>query len=621
MAPVLEVRNLSTHFLTFKGTIRAVERVSFGVEEGEVVGLVGISGSGKSVLADSLINVIKKPGKIVEGQVLFEGEDLLKKSEEEMRTIRGKKIATIGANPRLELNPMLRVVDQLASVFMTHKKIGKPQAELRAVEMMARLGINDPERRADSYPHELSGGMSKRIIIAMALIYSPRFLIADEPGAGLDVTIQAQILELIKDLIRQERMSALLITRDLGVVAHYCDKVGVLQRGSLVELSEVHQFFREPRHAYSKALLQAFTYSENGEENGRAPAPSLHHEHAMQINDSNQQGFPGNVLLRVIDLKKHFIIKDSPDPLIAVDGVSFEIREGETLGLVGESGSGKTTIGRCILRLVEPTEGRILFEGTELTALDQSELRNLRPRIQMVFQDPYNSLNPRRLVRSIIAEPLRVWANEIFSDHQKRVIELAELVGLGKQYLDRYPHQLTSGEQQRVAIARAIALDPKLIVLDEVTSALDPNARASLINLLKRLQREFGFAYLFISHDLSVVKELSARVMIMYLGRIVELGTAEDVFSRPHHPYTRALINSVLWPNPSHRGRIVVLQGEVPSPIHLPAGCYFASRCPLREATCEESYPQFLPITQGHSAACFVAQREHGTKGESSRAH
>jgi oligopeptide/dipeptide ABC transporter ATP-binding protein len=616
VSPILEVQNLSTHYFAFEGTIRALEQVSFGVEQGEVVGLVGVSGSGKSVLADSLVNVIKRPGKVIEGKVLFEGENLLSKSEEEMRIIRGKKIATIGANPRLELNPMLRVGDQLATAFMNYEKIGRSEAKTRAVNILARLGINDPKRRVNSYPHELSGGMAKRVIIAMALTSYPKLLIADEPGAGLDVTIQAQILELIRKLIRQEGMSALLITRDLGVVAHYCDRVGVLQKGRLVELAEVEHFFKGPQHAYSKSLLQAFTYSEIEPGNGGVDGASPRLTQTLRIDDSNEGSFSDNVLLRVVDLKKHFIIKDSTEPLVAVDGVSFEIRRGETLGLVGESGSGKTTVGRCILRLTDPTAGRILFEDAELTTLGPSELREVRPRIQMVFQDPYNSLNPRRLVRAIITEPLRLRGDKNRLDQLKRVVELAELVGLDKQYLDRYPHQLTSGEQQRVAIARAIALNPELIVLDEVTSALDPNARASIINLLKRLQREFGFAYLFISHDLSVVKELSSRVMIMYLGRIVELGTAEEVFSNPHHPYARALINSVLWPDPAQRGRVTVLHGEVPSPIHLPVGCYFASRCPLREPACEESYPQFRSTTPGHFAACFVAQREYGDKAK-----
>jgi oligopeptide/dipeptide ABC transporter ATP-binding protein len=467
--------------------------------------------------------------------------------------------------------------------------------------MLQRLGMSDPERRLRSYPHELSGGMAKRVLIAMALICDPELLIADEPGAGLDVTVQAQILEHFRSLIRDGGMSAIVITRDLGVVAHYCDQVCVLQAGRVVERSPNRQFFAGPRHRHSEELLAAFRQIAGPAEAADAPAARPIDRRAP--------------LVEIRALRREFEIKWSKAPLVAVDGVSLELFAGETLALVGESGSGKTTVGRCLLRLIEPTAGQVWFEGRDITGLDATALRALRPQIQIVFQDPYNSLNPRRPVVASLTEPLRLWSALDRRARAERARELAALVGLDpNRHLTRYPHQLTSGQQQRVAIARAIALDPKLIVLDEVTSALDPNARAAIIKLLLRLQRESGFAYLFISHDLSVVRQISSRVLVMYLGRIVESGPTEQVFEQPRHPYTRALLGSVLWPDPAQRGRITVLEGEIPSPVNLPRGCYFASRCPLREPACLAQHPPLRELAARHAAACIVAARQDGAR-------
>ncbi len=606
---VLAVHGLTVEFPTYRDTIRALDRVSLSVAQGQVVGVVGTSGAGKSVLVDALVNLVRFPGRIVSGKVIFRGEDLLAKSDDSLRRIRGARIGVISTNPRAALHPMHRVGDQLAAVYRAHTSCTNETAYERAVTMLERVGINDAARRARSYPHELSGGMAKRVVIAMGLICEPEFLIADEPAGGLDVTIQAQILEDVRRLIRSQGVSALLITRDLGVVAHYCDAVTVLDAGRLVEDSAVERFFARPANEHGQRLLDAFRYATRDSRGDslqlpRAPAP---------VARPNAAGCP--TILSVRDLSKVFNVQGG-HRIVAVDSVSFDLREGETVGLVGESGSGKTTLGRCILRLIEPTAGSVRLGETELTTLGERRLRRVRPLMQMVFQDPYNSLNPRRRVERVLDEPLRIWTPLSRVQRRRRVAELAEMVGLDPgRYLGRFPHEMTGGEQQRVAIARAIAVNPKLLVLDEVTSALDPNARASVIQLLKRLQAERGFSYLFISHDLTVVKALSQRVIVMYLGRVVEDGPAEYVFRHPRHPYTEALLGSVLWPEPAERGRISVLEGEIPSPIDLPRGCYFASRCRRQEAQCLGARPELVAIDDARRrVSCFVVQREATTQ-------
>jgi peptide/nickel transport system ATP-binding protein len=596
----LRVERLCVEFSNRRGVARVLDDVSFSLPRGELLGVVGATGSGKSVLVDALINLLRPPGRIPSGSVLFFGDDLLKASPETLRRIRGARIGTISNNPRSSLHPMRRIGDQLAEVRRTHTGCPAKEAYSAAVAALDRVGINDAERRARSYPHELSGGMAKRVIIAMAMICGAELLIADELSGGLDVTIQAQILEDVRRLIRSQGLSGLLVTRDLGVVAQYCDSVAVLDSGRIVEHSRVESFFSQPSF-HGARLLKVFRQTEDSsvEADRKTGKPS-----------ESSSGKRPKHILEVRGLRKAFV-DERGQQIVAVDDVSFDLAEGETLGLVGESGSGKTTLGRCVLRLIEPSGGNIKLGDTELTRLDEAALRQMRPSMQMVFQDPYNSLNPRRRVAPVLDEPLRNWTSLGRIERRRRAAELVEMVGLDpSQYLDRFPHEMTTGEQQRVAIARAIAVHPKLIVLDEVTSALDPAARAALIDLLRKLQAQHGFAYLFISHDLSVVKALSDRVLVMYLGRAVEQGRSHDVFRAPRHPYTEALIGSVLWPDPSTRGRISVLAGEVPSPINLPQGCYFESRCYRREGACVATRPELNPVTPDRSVSCLVVQRE-----------
>jgi peptide/nickel transport system ATP-binding protein len=598
---VLRVERLSVEFPTRQGVVRVLDDVNFSLPRGQLMGVVGASGSGKSVLVDALINLPVPPGRISSGKVFFCGDDLLVKSADDLRRIRGRRIGVISNNPRNSLHPMYRIGDQLAEVRRTHMGCTAREAFLAAVTALDRVGINDAERRARSYPHELSGGMAKRAIIAMAMICEAELLIADELSGGLDVTIQAQILEDVRRLIRSQRISGLLFTRDLGVVAQYCDSVAVLDSGRFVEHRTVEDFFGR-QSIYGARLLKAFRL-------GSDP-----NKEAANLYRRPSSGSVQNVL-SVRGLRKVFA-GERGQHIIAVDDVSFDLGEGETLGLVGESGSGKTTLGRCVLRLVEPTGGEIRFGGTELTKLGGAALRKMRPAMQMVFQDPYNSLNPRRRVARVLDEPLRIWTTLGRSERRRRVAELVELVGLDpSQYLGRFPHEMTTGEQQTVAIARAIAVRPKLIILDEVTSSLDPSARAAIIDLLRRLQDEHGFSYLFISHDLSVVKTLSDRVLVMYLGRAVEHGRSGSVFRAPQHPYTEALIRSALWPDPSTRGHISVLEGEVPSPINLPRGCYFESRCYRREIACMATRPELNQVSRDRSVSCLVVQREAAATG------
>jgi oligopeptide/dipeptide ABC transporter ATP-binding protein len=571
--PVLSVRGLSVGF----NARAAVRAVSFDIAPGEIVGLTGDSGSGKSTLGLALLGLVRQPGRILGGEVRVEGSDLLALPEAEQRARRGKQIGLIVQNPRGALSPLHPVGAQIQSVLQAHQHMTSAQSHGRAVDLLRQLGLNDPERRASAYPHEISGGMAQRVLIAMALGAGPRLLVADEPTSGLDVTIQAQFLDELARTARTHGSAVLLMTQDLGIIANYCDRVLVMQDGAIVTQGDTRAFFAAPQDAYSRSVLAL-----------RHAAPP-----AAPIDPAP--------LLTVDGLSKHFQLRGTQKTLQAVDRVTFTIARGETLGLVGESGSGKTTVGRCLLRLIEPDGGSVSFDGRDLLTANRRDLRALRRRVQIVFQDPLDALDPRWTVAQILGEAL-------LAPDAARIAALLDLVGLTPDVARLRPRGLSAGVQQRVSIARAIAADPALIVLDEPTSALTPLARVGIVALLRDLQARLGMSYLFISHDLNTVEQLSHRVAVMYMGQVVELGTREQVFDAPRHPYSRALLEAHLAPDPSRRriDRVAcaALSGEIASPIDLPPGCYLAARCPVALPDCATT-PQLLrPLADGRTIRC-----------------
>lgn len=575
---LLKVDGLTVGYPMPGGMFRPVDGVSFSIREREVVGLVGDAGSGKSTAALALLGLCRPPGRILSGAVHFEDRNLLALSDEELRNVRGRDIGIIVQNPRSALNPMVRVGKQIGYAYRAHNRASSADARRQAVEMLRMVGINDPERRVEAYAHELSGGMAQRALIAMALSSKPRLLIADEPTSGLDVTIQAQFLDQMWRTVQQTGSAILLVTQELGVIANYCDRVLVLHEGRIVEDTSVQSFFKAPRHAYSKDVLR------------------LYRERGTDFPDALPRG-TGEKLISTNALTKQFPLRNSTKVVQAVDKFTIDIRKGESVGLVGESGSGKTTVGRCLLRLVDPTSGTILYRDEDLTKLSPSRMRAYRSRLQIVFQDPHDSLNPRWTVAEILGEPLRVHTRLSSRDRRAKAAEALKLVDLGVDLLDRKPRGLGAGTLQRINIARALVSKPEFIVLDEPTSVLAPRARNGLIELLNRLQRELGIGYLFISHDLTTVRYLCQRVAVMYLGQIVEEGSVQQVFTQPRHPYSQALLSAHLFPDPDRR-RVehptpVALEGEIPSPIDVPVGCYLASRCPHAVEECREN-PQIL---------------------------
>lgn len=568
------------------GDTTPVDGVNLTINPREVVGLVGDAGSGKSTLALALLGLARPPGRIT-GRVDFGGQDLLTLPDEAIRQIRGRDIGIIVQNPRAALNPMLRVGRQIGYAHAAHNPPTDTRA--KAVEMLRLVGINDPERRVDSFAHELSGGMAQRALIAMALSSRPKLLIADEPTSGLDVTIQAQFLDQMWRTVQETGSAILLVSQELGVIANYCDRVLVLHEGRIVEDAPVRDFFVNPQAAYSQDMLRL--YRERGE---AFPAPIR-----------NPQP-----LLKTDALTKHFPLRNSSKVVQAVDKVTLTINRGEAVGLVGESGSGKTTVGRCLLRLIDPTSGHILFDSANVTAMTAAELRKLRAKVQIVFQDPFDSVNPRWTIQDILTEPLTIHAPG--ADHRQKAEAAMRLVDLDPALLSRKPRGLGASTLQRVSIARALILDPEFVVLDEPTSVLAPRARTALIALLAKLQQDLGISFLFISHDLTTVRYLCQRVAVMYLGQIVEEGTVEQVFTAPRHPYSRALLSAHLFPDPTHR-RVdhplpPALEGEIPSPIDVPKGCYLASRCPHAGPPCA-AQQVLAPLTDGRTVRCIRAEQ------------
>ncbi len=562
MSSLLQVKNLKVNFKTDEGIVNAVKGISFEIPKGTTVGLVGESGSGKSVSSLATMRLIPTPpGEIAGGEILFDGKNLLDLSENEMRKVRGKKISMIFQEPMTSLNPVFTVGDQVAETLMLHENLNKTDALERTKVLFNQVGIPDPESRVSSYPHQMSGGQRQRVMIAMAIACSPELLIADEPTTALDVTIQKQILDLLADLQKEFGMSILFITHDLGVIADIADEVVVMYRGDIVEKGKTEQIFQSPQHPYTKGLLACRPSLEtnpprlpmvsdfmnpDGTEIPNSFDISKKEKFVRPISDTENP-----VVLEIKDLKKHFPLKKNffGKPLSfvkAVDGVSLKVRKGRTLGLVGESGCGKTTLGRTVLRLIEPTAGDIVYKGQNLVDATKKEMRDLRRDLQIIFQDPYASLNPRMTVGSAIMEPMII--HKLYDSKEKRVEKAKELLvkcGLDGSVINRYPHEFSGGQRQRICIARALAVEPEFIICDESVSALDVSVQAQILNLLLDLQEEMGLTYIFISHDLAVVKFIADEIAVMNHGEVVEMSDCISIYEKPEQDYTKRLLSAI----------------------------------------------------------------------------
>jgi peptide/nickel transport system ATP-binding protein len=560
-APLLSVRNLVVEFQTGEGITRAVNQVSFDIPQGKTIGIVGESGSGKSVTSLAVMGLLQKPAaRIPQGEILFNGQDILKFDEAKMREIRGNQISMIFQEPMTSLNPVFKVADQIAETIRIHKNISTKEAWERAVDLMNQVGIPNPAASAHKYPHEMSGGQKQRVMIAMAIACEPKLLIADEPTTALDVTIQKQVLDLLHKLQQQYHMSMMFITHDLGVIGDIADDVVVMYRSNVVEKNNAQEIFTTAKHPYTKGLLacrpklganprRLLTVSDFMDEEGKEKqVPS---QRVVVFDKDQEREKSPDVLLEVKNLVTQFPIKGgffgrTVDHFRAVNDVSFTLKKGKTLGVVGESGCGKTTLGRSILRLVEPASGSIIYQGKDITHIYSEELRLLRRKMQIIFQDPYSSLNPRMTISEILIEPLNI--HSVGAGRAERLDmakQLFEKVGLKVSQLNRYPHEFSGGQRQRISIARALMLRPEFIICDESVSALDVSIQAQVLNLLLDLQEEFHLTYIFISHDLSVVNFISDEVAVMNGGKVVEMGKASEIYRQPKQDYTRALLSAI----------------------------------------------------------------------------
>jgi peptide/nickel transport system ATP-binding protein len=656
---MFKVENLRLGFTSGRKTLAAVDGISFAIAKGETFALLGESGCGKSATAQGIMRLLPAAGRILNGTVTLAGEELLGLSEADMRAYRGGRMAMIFQEPATSLNPVLTVGRQISEVLERHLGLRGELANQRMIDLLRQVGIADPERRLTEYPFQLSGGMKQRVMIAIALAGEPELLIADEPTTALDVTVQAQILDLLASLQAARGMGMLLITHDLGVVARMAHRIGVMYAGELVEVASREEFFGRPQHPYTQALFAALPeVSRRGTVLTTIPGqvPSLANMpggcrfadrcaqvmplcrevsppwlkvgegHALRCHWTGEAGEeetghrftlgdgPAETasFLAVDGLKVHFPIRrglfqKTVGYVRAVDGVSLAISPGRTLALVGESGCGKTTVGKALLQLIKPTAGSVLLGGTELVGLKPKRLRAARRHMQMVFQDPFASLNPRLRVGEIIAEGMAALSLE--NDAVARTAAVAALlkqVGLPDEAAERYPHEFSGGQRQRIAIARALAVQPELLICDEPTSALDVSVQAQILNLLKRLQEDLGVAYLFITHNFAVVEYLAHDVAVMYLGRIVERGRAEEVLRSPQHPYTQALLSAVPVPRLEAQTAIIRLPGETPSPANPPSGCHFHPRCPQANDLCRAQYPAVSEVSASHSVSCHL---------------
>ncbi|HVR79593.1 MAG TPA: ABC transporter ATP-binding protein [Acidimicrobiia bacterium] len=674
-APVLKVENLETHFFTRSGVLHAVDDISFEVRENETLGIVGESGCGKSMTALSIMRLVPDPpGRIVGGKVVLDGVDLLGLNEREVEDKRGNALSMIFQEPLTALNPLFSIGNQLSEVLLRHGDMSRKEALAEVHEMLGHVGLPDPKQQAKSYPHQLSGGMRQRAMIAMALLANPRLLIADEPTTALDVTIQAQILSLMRRVQSEYGAATMMITHDLGVIAEMADRVLVMYSGRIVETAPVRALFKGPAHPYTLGLHHSTPNLHKRSQRldpirGQVPTlaqsakiagckftqrcafatdkcveeePPLeqiaeghtvrcwHYDRVLESQgrdletptaDSSRGGATlmptaaPEQLIRVENLEKHFpitkgVLQRVVGHVRAVDGISFAINRGETLGLVGESGCGKSTTGRLLMRLLEASSGAVWFEDRNLVELDKQDLRRARREMQIIFQDPYSSLHPRMTTGEIIGEPIAFHKLLDSPDaRRERVAELMSIVGLPEDAANRYPHEFSGGQRQRIGIARGLSVNPKFVVCDEPVSALDVSVQAQVLNLLQDLQSELGLTYLFISHDLSVVRHITNRIAVMYLGRIVEISDTDPLFINPMHPYTEALLSAIVVPDPevAHAREQIILQGDIPSPANPPKGCNFHPRCPYAEDRCRDEDPDLRPVPTPDGGTRMVA--------------
>ena len=676
-APVLRVRGLKAQFFTDEGVVRAVDGISFSVAAGETLGIVGESGSGKTVAALSLMRLVEEPCRIVAGEIRFQGRDVLAMTPAELRAYRGGGVAMVFQNPMTSLNPVLRIARQLVETMVVHGRYDTDEATARSIKLLGAMGITAPERAINSYPHQFSGGMRQRVVMAMGMSNEPALLLADEPTTALDVTIQAQILELLRELNQDFGTAIILISHDLGVIARVCSRVMVMYAGEIVEEGPTEELLADPRHPYTWALINAVPRLDRHQPGNKrlmtiegAPPDPLNHLPGCRFAERcpfridqcamhppleeiapgrktrcwvTQAGGSlaraelaaptasapacaprrfeqsqtsvlarGERLLEVRGLTMHFPLPregffDQHRVVHAVDGVDLDIAQGETVGLVGESGCGKSTLARVLVRIYEPTSGSIVFAGQDISNASPIAIRPLRRRMQMVFQDPYSSLNPRMSVGEILGEPMRFHGlTHGSADTNARIGEILDVVGLSPKAAARYPHEFSGGQRQRISIARALAVRPDFIIADEPISALDVNIQAQIINLLVDLQQRFGLTYLFIAHDLAVVRHISDRIVVLYLGKVMEVASADELFAAPLHPYTRHLISAVPIPDAAleRQRRHLRLTGEPPSAIDPPSGCRFRTRCPIAQPICAETTPPLAMHHDGHQVAC-----------------
>jgi peptide/nickel transport system ATP-binding protein len=662
MAAALEVKNLSTHIQLSRSVVEAVGNVDFKIDAGETLGLVGESGSGKSMTGLSLLGLLPNGGHIIEGSVKVDGVELVGLSERDLRSIRGNDVAMIFQDSQSSLNPTMTIGEQVAEPVRVHRGASKSEARDRALEVLDLVGLPRPRERVSDYPHQLSGGLRQRVMIAIALACEPKILIADEPTTALDVTIQAQILALLDDLEERLGMATLLITHDMGVVAGRTDRINVMYAGRIVETAPTDRLFTSMRHPYTQALLGSIPsldqdrtralYTIPGLPPDLAPPPAgcrfaarcsratdqcRENEPALEGGDGHlfacwhpvdgpiarlptiapeearrppALAANGRHLLELDGVVREYpvtagiILRRKVDSVKAVSGVTLHVDAGETLGLVGESGCGKTTLGKLIVGGEKADAGTVELEGKRVFSLKRRALRSARRDLQMMFQDPYASLDPRMRVHAILREPLEIQKIGTRQEQDERITTVLREVGLPQNALERYPHEFSGGQRQRIGLARALMLDPKVIVADEPVSALDVSIRSQILNLMRRLQLERGTASVVISHDLAVVKYLSDRIGVMYLGKLVELGSGDDIYRRAAHPYTDALIKTIPVPDPAVKRADVAIRGELPSPRNPPSGCRFRTRCPRAQDLCAEEEPLLRSFGPGHVAAC-----------------
>jgi peptide/nickel transport system ATP-binding protein len=678
MAPLLEIEDLRTDIRLRTATVHALDGVSLTVEAGECLGIVGESGSGKTMTALSIMQLLPPGGHIIGGSITLGGADIAALDDRGMRQIRGNEIGMIFQDPMTSLNPTMTIGDQIAETVILHRGADKKTALARAVEVLGLVGMPHPAERVGNYPHQLSGGMRQRVMIAMALACEPRLLIADEPTTALDVTIQKQILELIDDLRRRLGMAVILVTHDLGVIAGRADRATVMYAGKVVETTTTQRLFANPRHPYTEALFGALPekavdgsrrlysipgmppdltepppacrfaprcrYAQDACRESEPPLDGSSSDHLYrcffpvgrdaQARDESDAKVAGvapawavpaqrppedGFVLAADHLVKNFavtangVLQRKIGEVSAVAGVSFSIRLGQTFGLVGESGCGKTTVGRLIAGLETANGGSLIVDGEDFLQLSKRERRHRSRKVQLIFQDSYASMDPRMRVGSILREPLTIQRIGSRQDQRDQVAAMLDEVGLPRAAVDRYPHEFSGGQRQRLGLARALIVRPKLVIADEPVSALDVSIQAQILNLMLDLQRDLGLTYLFISHDLSVVRYVSDTIGVMYLGKLVELGPADDVYYRPVHPYTKGLIDAVPVADPvAARGREDKgVAGELPSAINPPSGCRFRTRCPRAQELCAEQEPPLRPFSEhGHLAACHFPLRE-----------